>query len=196
MPTRMEKVKDDKGNLSYVMLDGTDEILIDVDDYKEAKSMKLTDTVIRYQARKGKRQFKNYIRKYEQRQSVERLTAEDREREERRRDKLDAKQRKEQERLQMIEKHRVSSKWFKHLCENDIFPKVVKQMKIRDLDIGYTVWFIKPGKTLSEYGTVKELIYNDGEPQAVIEMGEFTKVIDDTYDIAIGSGYDVNETSI
>ena len=126
MPTRMEKVKDDKGNLSYVMLDGTDEILIDVDDYKEAKSMKLTDTVIRYQARKGKRQFKNYIRKYDQRQGVERLTAEDREREERRRDKLDAKQRKEQERLQMIEKHRVSSKWFKHLCENDIFPKVVR----------------------------------------------------------------------
>ena len=126
MPTRMEKVKDDKGNLSYVMFDGTDEILIDVDDYKEAKSMKLTDTVIRYQARKGKRQFKNYIRKYEQRQGVDRLTAEDREREERRRDKLDAKQRKEQERLQMIEKHRVSSKWFKHLCENDIFPKVVK----------------------------------------------------------------------
>ncbi|MBF2780687.1 hypothetical protein ISO30_02890 [Staphylococcus saprophyticus] len=126
MPTRMEKVKDDKGNLSYVMLDGTDEILIDVDDYKEAKSMKLTDTVIRYQARKGKRQFKNYIRKYDQRQGVERLTAEDREREERRRDKLDAKQRKEQERLQMIEKHRVSSKWFKHLCENNIFPKVVK----------------------------------------------------------------------
>lgn len=125
MPTRMEKVKDDKGNLSYVMLDGTDEILIDVDDYKEAKSMKLTDTVIRYQARKGKRQFKNYIRKYDQRQGVERLTAEDREREERRRDKLDAKQRKEQERLQMIEKHRVSSKWFEHLCENDIFPKKV-----------------------------------------------------------------------
>ena len=103
MPTRMEKVKDDKGNLSYVMLDGTDEILIDVDDYKEAKSMKLTDTVIRYQARKGKRQFKNYIRKCEQRQGVDRLTAEDREREERRRDKLGAKQRKEQERLQMIE---------------------------------------------------------------------------------------------
>lgn len=127
MPTRMEKVKDDKGNLSYVMLDGTDEILIDVDDYKEAKSMKLTDTVIRYQARKGKRQFKNYIRKYEQRQGVDRLTAEDREREERRRDKLDAKKRKEQERLQMIEKHRVSSKWFKHLCENDIFPKKVAE---------------------------------------------------------------------
>lgn len=127
MPTRMEKRRDDKGDLSYVMLDGTDEILIDVDDYKEAKSMKLTDTVIRYQARKGKRQFKNYIRKYDQRQGVERLTAEDREREERRRDKLDAKQRKEQERLQMIEKHRVSSKWFKHLCENDIFPKKVAE---------------------------------------------------------------------
>ena len=59
-------------------------------------------------------------------------------------------------------------------------------MKIRDLDIGYTVWFIKQGKTLSEYGLVKELIYNDGEPQAVVEMGEYTKVIDDTYDIAIG----------
>lgn len=103
MPTRMEKVKDDKGNLSYVMLDGTDEILIDVDDYKEAKSMKLTDTVIRYQARNGKRQFRNYIKKCDQRQGVDRLTAEDREREKRRRDKLDAKQRKEQERLQMIE---------------------------------------------------------------------------------------------
>ncbi|WP_145461741.1 hypothetical protein [Staphylococcus saprophyticus] len=127
MPTRMEKVKDDKGNLSYVMLDGTDEILIDVDDYKEAKSMKLTDTVIRYQARKGKRQFKNYIRKYEQHQGVDRLNVEDRERAERKRDKLDAKQRKEQERLQMIEKHRVSSKWFKHLCENDIFPKKVAE---------------------------------------------------------------------
>lgn len=126
MIIRMEKRRDDKGDLSYAMLDGTDEILIDVDDYKEAKSMKLTDTVIRYQARKGKRQFKNYIRKYDQRQGVDRLTAEDREREERRRDKLDAKQRKEQERLQMIEKHRVSSKWFEHLCENDIFPKVVK----------------------------------------------------------------------
>ena len=63
-------------------------------------------------------------------------------------------------------------------------------MEIRDLDIGYTVWFIKRGKTLSEYGTVKELIYNDGEPQAIVEMGEYTKVIDDTYDIAIGSGYD------
>ena len=62
-------------------------------------------------------------------------------------------------------------------------------MEIRDLDIGYTVWFIKRGKTLSEYGTVKELIYNDGEPQAVVEMGEYTKVIDDNYDIAIGSGY-------
>lgn len=36
----------------------------------------------------------------------------------------------------------------------------------------------------------------DGEPQAVIEMGEFTKEIDDTYDIAIGSGYDANETTI
>lgn len=127
MPTRMEKVKDDKGNLSYVMLDGADEILIDVDDYKEAKSMKLTDTVIRYQARKGKRQFRNYIKKCEQRQGVDRLNAEDRERAERRRDKLDAKQRKEQERLQMIEKHRVSSKWFKHLCENDIFPKKVAE---------------------------------------------------------------------
>ena len=126
MTIRMEKRKDDKGNLSYVMLDGTDEILIDVDDYKEAKSMKLTDTVIRYQARKGKRQFRNYIKKCEQRQGVDRLNAEDRERAERRRDKLDAKQRKEQERLQMIEKHRVSSKWFEHLCENDIFPKVVK----------------------------------------------------------------------
>lgn len=69
-------------------------------------------------------------------------------------------------------------------------------MRIDQLDIGCTVWFIKPGGQLSEYGIVKELIYNDGEPQAVVEMGEYTKVIDDTYDIAIGSGYDADETSI
>lgn len=69
-------------------------------------------------------------------------------------------------------------------------------MRIDQLDIGYTVWFIKPGGQLSEYGVVKELIFNDGNPIAVIEMGEFTKEIDDTYDIAIGSGYDANETSI
>ena len=69
-------------------------------------------------------------------------------------------------------------------------------MRIDQLDIGYTVWFIKPGCQLSEYGIVKELIFNDGNPIAVIEMGEFTKEIDDTYDIAIGSGYDANETSI
>ncbi len=56
-----------------------------------------------------------------------RLAKEDREREERRKAREDAKQRKEQERLQMIEKHRVSSKWFKHLCENDIFPKKVAE---------------------------------------------------------------------
>lgn len=69
-------------------------------------------------------------------------------------------------------------------------------MRIDQLDIGYTVWFIKPGRQLSEYGIVKELIFNDGNPIAVIEMGEFTKVIDDTYDIAIESGYDANETTI
>ena len=69
-------------------------------------------------------------------------------------------------------------------------------MRIYQLDIGYTVWFIKPGGQLSEYGIVKELILNDGNPIAVIEMGEFTKEIDDTYDIAIGSGYDANETTI
>ncbi|WP_073504354.1 hypothetical protein [Staphylococcus succinus] len=63
-------------------------------------------------------------------------------------------------------------------------------MRINQLEAGNIVWFIKQGQTLSEYGVVKELIYNDGEPQAVVEMGEYTKIIDDTYDIAIGSGYD------
>ncbi|SUM89377.1 hypothetical protein [Staphylococcus saprophyticus] len=41
-------------------------------------------------------------------------------------------------------------------------------MRIDQLDIGYTVWFIKPGRQLSEYGIVKELIFNDGNPIAVI----------------------------
>lgn len=55
-----------------------------------------------------------------------RLAREDREREERRLARIEAKQRKEQERLQMIENAKCRSKWFEHLAENDVFPKVVK----------------------------------------------------------------------
>ncbi|MDW3788485.1 hypothetical protein QI357_01500 [Staphylococcus saprophyticus] len=55
-----------------------------------------------------------------------RLAREDREREERRLARIEAKQRKEQERLQMIEDAKCRSKWFEHLAENDIFPKVVR----------------------------------------------------------------------
>ena len=127
MNINLSRAKDDKGNLCFVMTDANEEVFVDVEDYKEAKQLGIHCMRIKYHAKKGRRHLKNYIRKCEQRQGVDRLTAEDREREERRKATEDAKQRKEQERLQMIEKHRVSSKWFKHLCENDIFPKKVAE---------------------------------------------------------------------
>lgn len=126
MNINLSRAKDDKGNLCFVMIDDNEEVFVDVEDYKEAKQLGIHCMRIKYHAKKGRQHLKNYIRKYDQRQGVDRLTAEDREREERRRDKLDAKQRKEQERLQMIEDAKCSSKWFRHLSDNDIFPKVVK----------------------------------------------------------------------
>lgn len=120
------RVRDDKGNVCYVMTFGPEEVLVDVEDFKEAKQLGITYWSIGYHAKKGRRHFKNFIRKYDQRQGVERLNREDRERAERKEEEKAYKQRQEEERLQMIENAKCSSKWFEHLSENDVFPKVVK----------------------------------------------------------------------
>lgn len=95
------------------------------DAISDMKAQGLTFRDLDMRLRNGTNLLKDIDEHYDK--ALIRLAKEDREREERRIAKLEAKQRKEQERLQMIEKHRVSSKWFKHLCENDIFPKKVAE---------------------------------------------------------------------
>lgn len=126
MNINLSRAKDDKGNLCFVMVDGDENIFVDVEDYKEAKQLGINYMRIKHHAKKGRRQLKDYIRKSDQRQGVERLNREDRERAERKAEREEAKHRKEQERLQMIEDAKPRSKWFEHLSENDVFPKVVK----------------------------------------------------------------------
>ncbi|MGW8014764.1 hypothetical protein ACWEYY_00290 [Staphylococcus xylosus] len=126
MGRALEKVKDDKGNLCYVMSYNNKEILVDVDDYKEALNLGIKYKTVKEHASRGRRSLKNYIKNFEHGEVSRRLAIEDREREERRLARIEAKQRKEQERLQMIEDAKCRSKWFEHLAENDIFPKVVK----------------------------------------------------------------------
>lgn len=58
-------------------------------------------------------------------QGATKYVIQDRLRENRKRERELEKQRKEQERLQMIENAKVRSKWFEHLAANDIFPKKV-----------------------------------------------------------------------
>lgn len=58
-------------------------------------------------------------------QGATKYVIQDRLRENRKKQRELEKQRKEQERLQMIENAKVRSKWFEHLAANDIFPKKV-----------------------------------------------------------------------
>ncbi|MDG0858699.1 hypothetical protein [Staphylococcus equorum] len=126
MNINLSRTKDDKGNLCFVMVYGNEDVFVDVEDYKEARQLGINYKSIKRHAKKGRRQLKDYIRKSDQSQGVERLNREDRERSERKAEREEARQRKEQERLQMIEDAKRSSKWFEHLSENDIFVKVVK----------------------------------------------------------------------
>ena len=132
---RFQRVKDKNGEVCYALQNWDKTILIPVEDYKEATRLGISNGTIKKNMEKGIRHFRKYVRDYDVQQGLARLKREDREREERKQALAEEKQRKEQERLQMIEKHRVSTKWFKHLCENDIFPKVVKQMNARDMII-------------------------------------------------------------
>ncbi|MEY8599933.1 hypothetical protein [Staphylococcus shinii] len=122
----LQRVKDKHGEVCFVLEIGTKQHLIPVEDYKFAKELGMAHTTIRDHIVNGSKSFKEYIEKYERAKGTRRLAIEDREREERRLAKLEAKQRKEQERLQMIEDAKCRSKWFEHLAENDIFPKVVR----------------------------------------------------------------------
>ncbi|MDW4402003.1 hypothetical protein QI045_00455 [Staphylococcus saprophyticus] len=122
----LKRVKDKHGEICFVMKVGMEKHLIPVQDYKLATNLGMSDSTIRKHIVNGPSNFKKYIEKYERKQGMRRLAIEDREREERRKAREDAKKRKEQERLQMIEDAKCRSKWFEHLAENDIFPKVVK----------------------------------------------------------------------
>ncbi|WP_436938527.1 hypothetical protein [Staphylococcus xylosus] len=122
----LERAKDKHGEVCFVLKFGSETHLIPIEDYQLAKELGMAHTTIRKHLVNGTKSFKEYIEKYERAKGTRRLAIEDREREERRLARIEAKQRKEQERLQMIEDAKCRSKWFEHLAENDIFPKVVK----------------------------------------------------------------------
>ncbi|AID03002.1 hypothetical protein BE24_05430 [Staphylococcus xylosus] len=122
----LQRVKDKHGEVCFVLKFGTETHLIPIEDYQLAKELGIAHTTIRKHLVNGTKSFKEYIEKYERAKGTRRLAIEDREREERRLARIEAKQLKEQERLQMIEKAKCRSKWFEHLAENDIFPKVVR----------------------------------------------------------------------
>lgn len=118
--------KDEQGEMCFVVQHQFKEYLVPVEDYKEAVHLGISMDVIKYQITKGKRSFKLYLNRYERNDGSSRLKREDRERAERKAMREREKQRKEQERLVMIEKAKCRGKWFEHLSENDIFPKVAK----------------------------------------------------------------------
>ncbi|MBF7028906.1 SA1788 family PVL leukocidin-associated protein [Staphylococcus kloosii] len=106
MPTTLDTTKDSKGNLCYIITEGTDEILVDVDDYNEAKQLNISRIKIIYHARKGRQHFKRFIRNVERKDGIYKLKQKERESKERRMKMEEAKKRKEQERLAMIEAYR------------------------------------------------------------------------------------------
>lgn len=123
----LQRVKDKHGEVCFVLDIGIKQHLIPVEDYKLAKELGMDRKTIRKHIVNGPISFKKYVERYQrEKEGIRRLDIEDREREERRLARIEAKQRKEQERLQMIEDAKCRSKWFEHLAENDIFPKVVR----------------------------------------------------------------------
>ncbi|MFQ3901761.1 hypothetical protein ABLV98_00670 [Staphylococcus sp. 50Mo3-1] len=123
----LQRAKDKHGEVCFVLDIGTKQHLIPVEDYKLAKEIGMNRETIRKHIVNGPSSFKKYVERYQrEKEGIRRLAIEDREREERRIARIEAKQRKEQERLQMIEDAKCRSKWFEHLAENDIFPKVVR----------------------------------------------------------------------
>src|SRR5699024_9056230 len=95
-------------------------IFIRVEDYKEAMRLGIDNETIKKEMEKNIRHFRKYVRKYDVQQWVARLNHEDREREERKQALAEEKQRKEQERLQMINNARCSSRWFKEMSKKHL----------------------------------------------------------------------------
>ena len=83
-----------------------------------------------------------------------------------------------------VAKHRVNSKWFRYLSENDIFPKVRgSEMELHELNKGDDIWFKYP-KAKTSFPVVEELNYNfNGEPYLMVRVGSELVKIDDRYDI-------------
>ena len=121
---RLKRVKDKQGEICFLIIDGDKELLVPVEDYKEAVMAGISNGTIKKQIVKGKRHFRKYIRDYEVQKRLARLKREDREREERKQALAEEKQRKEQERLQMIEDAKCSSKWFQELSKNNLVAKL------------------------------------------------------------------------
>lgn len=123
---RLKRAKDKQGEICFLIIDGDKELLVPVEDYKEAVMAGISNGTIKKHIVKGKRHFRKYIRDYEFQKGLARLKREDREREERKQALAEEKQRKEQERLQMIEDAKCSSKWFQELSKNNLVAKLKK----------------------------------------------------------------------
>ena len=123
---RFQRVKDKNGEVCYALQNWDKTILIPVEDYKEATRLGISNGTIKKHIVKGKKHFRKYIQDYEFKKGLARLKREDREREERKQALAEEKQRKEQERLQMIEDAKCSSKWFQELSKNNLVAKLKK----------------------------------------------------------------------
>ena len=123
---RFQRVKDKNGEVCYALQNWDKTILIPVEDYKEATRLGISNGTIKKHMEKGIRHFRKYVRDYDAQQGLARLKREDREREERRQALAEEKQRKEQERLQMINDAKCSSKWFQELSKNNLVAKLKK----------------------------------------------------------------------
>ena len=121
---RLKRVKDKQGEICFLIIDGDKELLVPVEDYKEAVMAGISNGTIKKQIVKGKRHFRKYIQDYEFKKGLARLKREDREREERKQALAEEKQRKEQERLQMINNARCSSRWFKEMSKKHLVAKL------------------------------------------------------------------------
>lgn len=123
---RLKRAKDKNGEVCYALQNWNKAILIPVEDYKEATRLGISNGTIKKHMEKGIRHFRKYVRDYDVQQGLARLKREDREREERKQALAEEKQRKEQERLQMIEDAKCSSKWFQELSKNNLVAKLKK----------------------------------------------------------------------
>ena len=123
---RFQRVKDKNGEVCYALQNWDKTILIPVEDYKEATRLGISNGTIKKNMEKGIRHFRKYVRDYDVQQGLARLKREDREREERKQALAEEKQRKEQERLQMINDAKCNGKWFQELSKNNLVAKIKK----------------------------------------------------------------------